>query len=266
MLSGEQIKERSLIQNDNPNSYRAASYDLTVGRIIAPAQPAILAGEAVTIPAQGMVEVVSAERVKLPEDIAGYTLLKNSLSNQGILAISIGIVDPLYEGLMSSTLINFSRSPISLRPGDPFLRLTFHEYSPKNAELLRPILVSDREYVHQRVRKVRRHFSKTFLDLETTIENLTPRVFDKGFKRWKDSLFWYAPLFAFLLSVFTFLVSWTTAYTGRIGTNREQIKAELRSEMQQQDYLQLKKDVDALRTQLQQYATKPSKTRANVKP
>ena len=273
MLSGDEIRKHALIQNDNPNSYRAASYDLTVGRVIAPDQNRILAGEAVTIPPQGMVEVVSAERVKLPADIAGYTLLKNSLSNQGILAISIGIVDPLYEGLMSSTLINFSRSPVSLRPGDAFLRLTFHEYSP-NRDLRPPSLVPDREYLNQRVRKVRKHFSKTFLDLETTVATLTQPVFEKGLEKWKVGLFFYVPGFAFILALLTFFMNAGTAYVSRNGANRDQIKAELRKEMQQEDYLQLKKDVEELRLQVQQKAdkslpqkgSKPPKTGQNAKP
>lgn len=265
MLSGDQIKQRKLIQNDNPNSYRAASYDLTVGCIIAPDQTGMRTGEAVTIPPQGMVEVVSAERVKLPPDVAGYTLLKNSLSNQGILAISIGIVDPLYEGLMSSTLINFSRSPVTLRPADAFLRLTFHEYSP-NEGLQPPIPVSDRKYVHQRLSKVRKHFSKTFLDLETTVATLTQPVFEKGLEKWKVGLFFYVPGFAFILALLTFFMNAGTAYVSRNGANRDQIKAELRREMQQEDYLQLKKDVEELRQQVKQNANKSSKTGQNAKP
>jgi deoxycytidine triphosphate deaminase len=255
MLSGDEIKQLALIQNDNPNSYRAASYDLTVGRIIAPEQDRVRADEAFTIPPQGMVEVISAERVKLPPNVAGYTLLKNSLSNQGILAISIGIVDPLYEGLMSSTLINFSRSPVTLRPGDAFLRVTFHEYSP-NIGLQPPTLISDSKYLRQRVHKVREHFSKTFLDLETTIATLTPPVFEKSFERWKGRLFVYVPVFVFLIAVLTFFVNAGTAYMSRIGANRDQIKTELRKEMQQEDYLQLKKDVEELRLQVQQKADK----------
>ena len=265
MLSGDEIKQGALIQNDNPNSYRAASYDLTVGRIIAPEQDRVRAGETVTIPPQGMVEVISAERVRLPADVAGYTLLKNSLSNQGILAISIGIIDPLYEGLMSSTLINFSRSPVSLRAGDAFLRVTFHEYSP-SVGLQAPKPISDREYLNQRVHKVRKHFSKTFLDLETTVANLTQPVFEKSFGKWRAGLFVYVPLFALLLALLTFFMNAGTAYVSRNGANRDQIKAELRREMQQEDYVQLKKDVEDLRTQLQQISNRPPKMKQNAKP
>jgi hypothetical protein len=102
--------------------------------------------------------------------------------------------------------------------------------------------------------------------LETTIATLTPPVFEKSFEKWKAGLFVYVPLFAFLLAMLTFFVNAGTAYVSRIGANRDQIKAELRREMQQEDYLQLKKDVEELRLQVRQNATKSSMTRQNAKP
>ena len=255
MLNGDQIKQHGLIENDNPSSYRAASYDLTVGTIIAPGEEALTKAGRFIIPAQGMVEVVSAERVKLPANIAGYTTLKNSLSNQGILAISIGIIDPLYQGLMSSTLINFSKSPVEIRAGDPFLRVTFHDYHPKQ-NLQPPPLVTDRHYILDKRRKVTAHFSNTFLDLETNIKTLTSRVFDEALNRWKAALFIYVPVVALYFAVLTFFVNAGTAYTSRLGANRDQIKAELRREMQQEDYTRLRQQIDELRRQLEQKADK----------
>jgi deoxycytidine triphosphate deaminase len=265
MLNGDQIKQRGLIQNDVPSSYRAASYDLTVGRIIAPEHDPQKNSEPYTIPPQGMVEVISAERVKLPADIAGFTTLKNSLCNQGILAISVGIIDPLYTGLMSSTLINFSKSPVELRSGDPFLRVTFHQYEPKT-DLQPPQLVSDRRYILERKRKVHTHFSKTFLDLETTIKTLTQPVFDETFKQWKRGVFFYLPAFALLLGLLAFFMNAGTVFTGRLSVNREQMKSELSKEMQQEDYSRLKVQVDELRRQLEQKADKAAPTTSSGKP
>jgi ABC-type transport system involved in cytochrome bd biosynthesis fused ATPase/permease subunit len=143
--------------------------------------------------------------------------------------------------------------------------VTFHEYSPTNVGLKAPTLISDREYLHQRVRKVRKIFSKTFLDLETTVATLTQPVFEKSFGKWRAALFVYVPLFALLLALLTVFMNAATAYLSRNGANRDQIKSELRKEMQQEDYIQLKKDVDELRLQLQQSTNKSPNTEQNVK-
>ncbi|HWZ44247.1 MAG TPA: hypothetical protein VNW97_12280 [Candidatus Saccharimonadales bacterium] len=250
MLNGDQIKTLGLIENDVASSYRAASYDLTIGKIIVPGEGRPKEYDEFIIPPQGMVEVISAERVKLPANIAGYTTLRNGLSSKGILAISVGIIDPLYQGLMSSTLINFSRSPVSLSTGLFFLRTTFHEYSPKR-DLAPPKLISDADYRSERCRKVEDRFSETFLDLKNTVAAVTPGILEEVFERWKKRLFVWMPVIALSLAVTALLVNSGSAFISGIGSHRDQIKAELRKEIQQDDYLQIKRELDDLRQQLE---------------
>ena len=52
--------------------------------------------------------------------------MKTSLCREGILAINVGVVDPGWEGPLSSLLLNFGSDSYALRPGDTFIRLTFH--------------------------------------------------------------------------------------------------------------------------------------------
>lgn len=167
MLNRDEIEKLGLIVDGVANS-RAASYDIRVGKIIAKDSNdnvAVKDGDFYTIPAQGMVEVISQERVKLPKDVAGYASIMTRLSRQGLLALNTGIIDPTYDGPLSAVMVNFGRAPFCLYRGEPFLRLTFHRYDPPEAlEASRPI-PSD-SFLQERTKETTARFSRSFLDLE----------------------------------------------------------------------------------------------------
>ncbi len=162
LLNGEEIRSRNLVQNPKNVGWRAASYDVTIGYIIG------RDGEKKTshrLAPQQMSIVVSSEILRLPGNVAGYAMPRTRLSNEGILALSTGIVDPGYEGRVASILINFGRQGFSLDEGHPFLRFTFHETKePEDFQPPRP--VSDAEYYEERRRTALR-LPDTFLDLGT---------------------------------------------------------------------------------------------------
>src|ERR1041385_9038537 len=124
VLNSRQIIDLGIIPNGEPQNFRAISYDLTVGKIIATNGRK---RNSLILKPQGIVEVVSREMVKLPKNVVGYAMVKTSLCNEGILPLNIGIVDPGYEGPLSATLLNFGKKPFPLSRGKIFLRLTFHE-------------------------------------------------------------------------------------------------------------------------------------------
>jgi hypothetical protein len=68
-----------------------------------------------------MVRVVSRESLRLPDTITGHVLLKNELCTKGVLAINIGVVDPGFNGPISSTLINFGRETCSVEKGTHYV-------------------------------------------------------------------------------------------------------------------------------------------------
>src|ERR1017187_3100988 len=132
LLSGEEIKSLKLVEDSSDdNLYRASTYDLSVGEII-PAG-SVSGGSEYKLPSGGTVRVVSKEFLKLPNEITGHALLKNELCRTGVLAINIGVIDPGFEGPLSSILINFGRGDFVVKQGDPFLRISFHRCpaSPK---------------------------------------------------------------------------------------------------------------------------------------
>jgi deoxycytidine triphosphate deaminase len=91
MLSRDDIRNLSIIKGGNDQSYRAASYDLRIGKILA-VKPGIKSrvreADSYWVPAQGMVEVISIETIKVPDNIAGYASVKTGLSRQGLLALN----------------------------------------------------------------------------------------------------------------------------------------------------------------------------------
>src|SRR6185437_4136614 len=163
------------------------------------------------LPPQGMVKVVSRETIKVPQGVAGYALIKNGLSNVGLLAINIGIIDPGYEGPISSTLINFGKNPLLLSPKMTFLRLTFHEYEPQATEARGLAPISTADYVQRTKAEVVRHLSGSFLNLEETARDAAYLAFG-SFKKWL--ILWAAAL-ALFLALLTIFVPLGAAYVDR---------------------------------------------------
>jgi hypothetical protein len=100
LLSGDEIRDAGLIVDGSDAMYRASTYDLSIGDIIpggrepAPLPPS---GEFRLAPG-GMIRVVARESLKLPDDVTGHALPRNTLCTRGVLAINIGVVDPGFEG------------------------------------------------------------------------------------------------------------------------------------------------------------------------
>ena len=132
LLSGEEIKASGVVAESEEKFYRAATYDLSVGDIVLDGGKT-WEGAAYDLKPGGMVRVVSKETLALPDSITGHVLLKNDLCTKGVLAINIGVVDPGFNGPISSTLINFGRADYEVRKGIAFLRVSFH-HCPQSAK------------------------------------------------------------------------------------------------------------------------------------
>jgi deoxycytidine triphosphate deaminase/cell division protein FtsB len=198
LLSGEAINQRRLVNNAINGGFRGASYDLHIGKIIDPD-----GGERDTyeLPAQGIVAVVSRETVNIPKNVAGFATVKTSLCDQGILAINIGIIDPLYSSSLSSFLVNFGKNSHVLAAGQVFLRLTFFEFAPDDKST--PFIRSTEDYVREKKRTILQHFSATFLNLDVT----TNDALDKAYDRYKRKLLLWVPAFVLVLTLFAFLLN-----------------------------------------------------------
>lgn len=223
LLNGEEIRKRGLIQNPVADGYKAASYDLHVGKIITSS------GEektSFTLKSQATVLAISSERVKLPKNVAGYATVKTRLCHDGILALNIGIIDPDYEGLVSSYLINFGKKDFSLNAGQVFLRLSMHEFAESEKAPDYP-KISDAEYVNERKKEAVATLSETFLHLPMNIKPLTDEVLSE----WRKGLFTWVPALALVMTLLAFAVTLGVSYGGREVPSKEQLKAELTREI-----------------------------------
>lgn len=243
LLSGDEIKKRALIEKASTDGYRAASYDLCVEKILT------TTGDEETsfvLEPQGTVLVISKERVKLPKNIAGYATVKTSLCHDGVLATNIGIIDPGYDGLVSSYLINFGKNNFALNAGQPFLRLGFHEFTSWEGAPAAPSR-SDVDYVNDRRREVVRSMPDTFLDIPGNVR----RIADEVFGQWRTRLFVFVGAIALFVTFVTWSVTLGVSYLGREVPSKEQLKAELTSEIEARSL----KSIDDRLTKLERAAS-----------
>jgi deoxycytidine triphosphate deaminase len=169
LLNGKQIKERNLIHDDCIKNYRQASYDLRAGKII-DEKGEIL--DACVIPPRGLVTVVTMETLCIPDGVQGYATLKNSLSLDGLLALSTGLVDPGWEAPLSSAIVNFGKNNIQVSREDSFLRITFHDYEKDINSPPEERKFDFEEYVRIRSGNHVKTFSNTFLGLNNLMRDL----------------------------------------------------------------------------------------------
>jgi dUTPase len=171
LLNRDEIASHNLVADARSEKFRTASYDVSIGEVIGPDGQS---NSSLVINPQQMVMVISAEHITLPEDIAGYAMPKTSFSNAGILALSTGIIDPKYEGKVSSILINFGQAPHLLQAGDSFLRLTFHRINKPRNVTPAPSM-SDEDYVRDR-RDIATRLPDTFLNVSNIVSDVAERV------------------------------------------------------------------------------------------
>jgi deoxycytidine triphosphate deaminase len=130
LLTKEQIRSQITIDDAAESSYRSISYDVRVGKVVGYKKGEVKTQKDWVLRPQGIVEVISKEKITLPANVVGIAMVRTRLCNEGILPLNIGIVDPKYSGHVSATLLNFSKVDYPLAAGEVFLRLTFHECSP----------------------------------------------------------------------------------------------------------------------------------------
>ena len=173
---------------------RATTYDATVGKIL-------LAGVEISqtsfiLPPRGVVWVVSHEEFYLPKSITGLATLRTSWTHRGVLALNVGVVDPGYEGQLSTALVNFSESDFEVKVGEPFFRVLFFKHG---AVQVSKTGHPPTEY-HRKVLDYSRSYRRSFLNMESVASQVAQRVF--GLPKWGT----YLTLIALLVAVVAIFV------------------------------------------------------------
>ena len=197
-MNSEIIEQLGIVQNAKDDQYRAIGYDLSVGHIVKPD------GELATrykLPAQGIVEVISRERLHMPPNVYANVLIKTRLSNEGLLALGIGVVDPGYHGRISSFIVNFSKDPQIIELGQSFLRCIFYRIDESSRYSV--VDIPDNKYISDSRRRVVSDFGDPFLNSE----RLTSEIVDASIAKYRKSAFIWIPVIAFFLAFVTFLLN-----------------------------------------------------------
>lgn len=110
---------------------------------------------------------------------------KTSLCNDGILVLNTGLVDPGYEGRLSTIAINFSSSAQRISRNTPFLRVVFHKLAGEGND------TKDRQVSPPSLENLKarsRQFSGSFLDVPGQADRITRRVTNEVVDRQRNAI------------------------------------------------------------------------------
>ncbi len=186
-----------------------SSIDLTIGVIYQPGSETFVAGQAkaddrYVVPAYselilepGQTAVVeTAQTLKLPPNIAAIGFPPSAVSSNALLMTNPGHIDPGYHGTMKFTVINFGKTPYTLKVNDPicttlFLQLDTAAAQPY-ASLANPpgVQKPSNEPMDPTVRLLRR-LSRDFVDIDTRInKGADESIRRAGLKLEASKIFW----------------------------------------------------------------------------
>jgi deoxycytidine triphosphate deaminase len=162
LLAANELNFNRFFESGDPFQ-QASSFDLTIGTIYDKGGKEIL-GPYILEPGH-MVQVVSQQVFNLPDNITGHVTYKTGLTSKGIWALTVGIVDPGWNGPIATTLLNFSKVPYAIHKGDRFLRVSFFEHQAIQENQRRKSYPLS-QYLKEIQSSAATRFPSTFLDTE----------------------------------------------------------------------------------------------------
>jgi len=176
LLTAKQIIDLGIVSPNNDDAVRPTTIDATIGHIIT--KKGICKEQCMNIPPRGIAWIMSQELYKLPNNITGITTLRTTWTRKGILTLTVGIVDPGYQGYLGTAVINFGKNDFPITKGDTFFRTTFFQHD----EVQGIDRCEDEQAYLNSVLQDSAAFSDNFLTIDTLAEDLIPKIF--GFPRW----------------------------------------------------------------------------------
>ena len=207
LLNCEQVKKKGIVWTSSgvrtspTTGARQTTYDATIGEIYDPDGNMVQRNTYQLAP-RGIAWVVSKEHFNLPVDVTGITTLRTTWTKKGILTLTVGIVDPGYNGPLSTAVINFGKTDFPLTKGDTFFRTAFFENQPSSQTSR--VTFSRNKYVKEEVVDQLPRFSETFLTMDTLADEIAKKIF--SFPRWAFKLTCWALVTTLVLFAFSFLM------------------------------------------------------------
>lgn len=86
----------------------------------------------IILPPKTSVLMRTLERIELPNDVAGMTRLRSSLSRIGVFLNNAGWVDPGFKGTLTLSIFNANDCSVKIKPGSRFLQLVLMKLDGKS--------------------------------------------------------------------------------------------------------------------------------------
>lgn len=207
LIVGSSILSVKLIKKGVETQLKHSTYDLTIGEIFPigaktkPFSKQHKNGMYFLKPRQSVL-VLSHEEFQLPGTITGLATLRTTLTKSGLLALNVGIIDPYYNGPISTTLINFSDRTVPIKIGTPFFRVLFMSHS--KVDKLREESKNTESYSDELLVAAHRDFPKNFLDIPEFNNKYYAETFIKMIKG-ITLKYWY---FSFIIWIFISSLVW----------------------------------------------------------
>lgn len=247
-LTGKSAIDQAAVAGYDAAHVRPASYDLSVGGLFTEGR--VLPSPAVIRPQQ-IVVIVSRETIKIPLGFVGYVMPKTSLCNEGILVFNTGLVDPGYEGRISTVAINFSRTPIPLDIGQVFLRFVLHKLEGNGNDERDRTAPGPADSALAR-RSV--NYPPTFLDVPGQTDRLVREVTTDVVDRQRNAILLVISTVGFLFVLWNFGSYFLLSRQANTIAERS-----AQSQVKAMDFAKLRLEVDSLQANVRQFREALSK-------
>jgi deoxycytidine triphosphate deaminase len=170
LLVGRRILDCKLLNGGKEEYLKHSTYDLTIGQIFPIGQENRNGKNQVSngmyfLQPRESVLVLSKEEFALPGTITGLATLRTTLTKSGLLALNVGIIDPFFNGPISTTLINFSEKAVPIKIGMAFFRVLFFLHSDTKEFHTSNESKQRENYVEELTVSAYRDFPKSFLNI-----------------------------------------------------------------------------------------------------
>lgn len=246
LITGNALDPKGFFKEGQP-SPQGSSFDLTIGSIFDHEGKKVEG--LFTLKPGHMVQVVSTEVFNLSDRVTGHVTYKTTLTKKGIWALTVGIVDPGWDGPIATTLLNFSRVDHTIAEGDAFLRVSLFAHDPVPSDKLRKAPQVE-DYLKHVQKTAASMFPPTFLDSDKIAEVAGRKVLSQIRI---EALVWVVAI-AFVFTIIQVIINATRQgppHAEVTHTDLDTIRARIETLQASQSKEVTQTDLDALRARIE---------------
>lgn len=177
----DRISKGDFILNGDANAAIHCSYEFTAAKVFrGGSDKGELVEDQVLINPAELVWIRAKEQVKMPCNNVGVWFQTQTLAKRGLLLLNTSLVEPGYEGPLTSVFVNFGQEPVAILPGMKIAKLLFHEVDQKAEKLVSACKLDEYDVG---LEKVAGNAPQTFLQLKSFLPEI-----EEGAKRTLDAI------------------------------------------------------------------------------